>query len=270
MEDSINRYKYLLVMVLLFLITAGLIGLLFNLLYGFWFGLAFALFLLFFFSKWGEKIILIFAKARYVTDDESLVNQVKNFCCHLSMPEVKVYWSNVYVNNLYCTNSYFGDPALIIGKNIYRNFSRNELNSLIHASLLRIKSGEAENRTMTTLIFFTLYSPVYLVQKILPAKWSRGMVFFLYPAFVLKSRMYEKERELFAFDLEVGKMSGLKKDYISALFKLAHLDSVSELSMGALMLGELSHAKNASQDPLSDLMISNVDVKLRIKNLNAN
>jgi len=176
----------------------------------------------------------------------------------------------VFVNNLYCTNSYLGEPALIIGKNVYRSFSRNELNSLIYASLLRIKSGEAENRTMTTLIFFTLYSPVYLAQKLLTEKWKKGMSFFFYPAFVLKSKMYEKERELYAFDLEVGKMSGLKKEYISALFKLAHMESVNELSVGALILGELSHAKNFSHDPLSDLMISNVDVKLRIKNLSTN
>jgi hypothetical protein len=270
MEDSINRYKYLLVIILIFLLTFGLVGLLFNLVSGFWYGLAFALLLLIFFSKWGEKIVLIFAKARYVTDDEALVNQVKNFCAHLNMQEVKVYWSNVYINNLYFTNSYLGEPALVIGKNVYRNFSRNELNSLIHASLLRIKSGEAKHRTMTTLIFFTLYSPVYALAKILPEKWKKGMQFFFYPAFVLKSMMYEKERELFEFDQEVGKMSGLKKEYISALFKLAHLDSVSELSIGALMLGELSHARNSSQDPLSDLLINNVDVKLRIKNLNAN
>ncbi|MGZ3806803.1 MAG: hypothetical protein ACXVCE_01855, partial [Bacteriovorax sp.] len=63
---------------------------------------------------------MIFAKARYVTDDEILINQVKNFCCHSEIPEVKVYWSNVFVNNLYYTNSYFGKPALIIGKNIYK------------------------------------------------------------------------------------------------------------------------------------------------------
>ena len=268
MEDSISRFKYLLFINILFLLTFALLGLLFNLIYGFWVGLIVALAILIFFTKFGEKIVLIFARARYVTDDENLINQVKNFCSHLNMPEVKMYWSNVYVNNLYFTHSYLGEPALIIGKNIYKTYSRNELNSLIHASLLRIKSGEAENRTMTTLIFFTLYSPVYLVQRILPKRFQNAMRFFFYPAFVLKSMMYEREKELFDFDERVGKMSGLKKDYVSALFKIAHMDAVNELSIGALLLGELSHAKNYTHDPLSDLMVSNVSIKERIKNLN--
>lgn len=265
MEDSIDRYKYLLFIIILFLLTFALVGILFNLLNGFWIGLSIALFILLFFVKWGEKIVLVFAKARYITDDERLINQVKNFCCHLSMPEVKVYWSNVHVNNLYFTDSHLGDPALIIGKNIYKNYSRNELNSLIYASLLRIKSGEAKNRTMTTLIFFILYSPVYFIQRILPARLKNGVRFFYYPAFVLKSRMYENEKELAAFDNLVGKMSGLKKDYVSALFKTSRLDAINELSIGSLILGDLSHTKNLTFDPLSDLMISNIDVKERIK-----
>lgn len=247
-----------------------MVGILFNLIYGLWFGLIIALLLLLVFVKWGEKIVLIFARARYVTDDESLVNQVKNFCCHLSMPEVKVYWSNVFVNNLYYTDSHMGDPALIIGKNLYRTFSRNELNSLIYASLLRIKSGEAKNRTMTTLIFFILYSPTYLIHRLLPFKLAKGVRFFLYPAFVLKSRMYENEKELQFFDQRVGRMSGLKKDYVAALFKTAFLPAVNELSIGSLILGDLSHTKNLTTDPLADLMVDRIDVKRRIKSLDIN
>jgi hypothetical protein len=87
-----------------------------------------------FYSKWGEKLVLVFARARYVSDDEILINQVKNFCVHLNIFEVKVYWSSSFVNNVYYTDSYFGKPALIIGKHIYQQFTRNELNSLIYAS----------------------------------------------------------------------------------------------------------------------------------------
>jgi len=270
MEDSIIRYKYLLFIVILFLLSFALIGILFNLIYGLWYGVGVALLLLIAFVKWGEKIVLIFARARYVTDDESLVNQVKNFCCHLSMPEVKVYWSNIFINNLYYTDSRLGDPALIIGKNLYRTFSRNELNSLIYASLLRIKTGEARNRTMTTLIFFILYSPTYLIHRLLPSRLAKGVRFFLYPAFVLKSRMYENEKELQFFDQRVGQMSGLKKDYIAALFKTASLPAINELSIGSMILGDLSLAKNQTSDPLADLMVNRIDVKQRIKLLSIN
>jgi hypothetical protein len=224
-----------------------------------------------FFCKWGEKLILVFAKARYVTDDELLINQVKNFCWHLTIREVKIYWSNTFVNNVYYTDSYFGKPALIIGKNIYSQFTRNELNSLIYASLLRVRSGEAKNRTLISLLFLVLYSQVYLVRSFFNSyRIRRSFEIFFYPAFSLKSMMYEKEKEVLGFDAEVGKMQGLRKDYIAALFKISHLSSFYENSIGALVMTELSHAKNSSQDVINNILFKKVDIKKRMKALGSN
>ncbi len=224
-----------------------------------------------FFIKWGEKIILVLSKARYVTDDESLINQVKNFCCHLSISEVKIYWSNAFVNNVYYTDSYMGKPALVIGKNIYTQFSRNELNSLIYASLLKIKSSEAKNRTLVSLIFLVLYSPVYVVRSFFNSyRMRRNLEIFFYPAFSLKTLMYENEKSVLFFDQEVGKMQGLKKDYMAALFKISHLPSFNERTVGALAIAELSHAKNSSEDVLGSLLFKTVDMNARMKALGAN
>ena len=234
-------------------------------------GILLAVILIALFSKWGEKLILVFAKARYVTDDESLINQVKNFCCHLSINEVKVYWSNAFVNNVYYTDSYFGKPALIIGKNIYSQFTRNELNSLIYASLLKIKSKEAKNRTLVSLIFLVLYSPVYLARAFFnSSRTRRNFEIFFYPAFSIKTLMYENEKAVIAFDQEVGKMQGLRKDYIAALFKVSHLPSFNEKTIGALALAELSHTKNSTEEVLGNLLFKTVDIKARMKALSAN
>ncbi len=241
---------------------------LFNLHYGFFTGLAVAAVILLFISLWGEKLILIFAKARYVTDDEILINQVKNFCLHCEIPEVKVYWSNVFVNNLYYTNSYFGKPALIIGKNIYRTFTRNELNSLIYASLLKLKTREAQHRTVTSLIFFILYSPVYLVRSFVSHSTLHQILnVFLYPAYFLKAKLYEKQSEVLEFDQKVSELVGLKKDYIAALFKVNHLQACNEFSVGSLVMNELNHVKNQTDDVLSFLLIDNVSVAERVKAL---
>jgi len=241
---------------------------LFNLHYGFFAGLAIAALILLFISLWGEKLVLIFAKARYVTDDEILINQVKNFCLHCEIPEVKVYWSNVFVNNLYYTNSYFGKPALVIGKNVYRNFTRNELNSLIYASLLKLKTREAQHRTVTSLIFFILYSPVYLVRSFVTKDLFRKVLnVFLYPAYYLKAKLYEKESEVIEFDQKVSELVGLKKDYIAALFKVNHLPACNEFSVGSLVMNELNHVKNQTDDVLSFLLIDNVSVAERVKAL---
>ncbi len=203
-----------------------------------------------------------------MTDDELLINQVKNFCCHLTIKEVKIYWSNTFVNNVYYTDSYFGKPALIIGKNIYSEFSRNELNSLIYASLLRVRSGEARNRTLISLLFLVLYSPVYIMRSFFKSyRYSRSFEIFFYPAFSLKSMMYEKEKDVLIFDAEVGKMLGLRKDYVAALFKISHLSSFYENSVGGLVMAELSHAKNSSQDVINNILFEKVDIKKRMKAL---
>lgn len=246
----------------------GLIGLLFDLHIGFGVGLGIAIITFATLSFLGEKFILVFAKARYVIDDETLINQVKNFCCHCEIPEVKVYWSNVFVNNLYYTNSYFGKPALIIGKNIYKTFTRNELNSLIYASLLKLKTNEAKNRTMASLIFLILYSPVFLLRSLINHKPTVNVLnIFLYPAYFLKSKLYEKREMVLRFDQEVGKLDGLKKDYKSALFKVSHLPMRSENSIGGLVMNELNHAKNQTEDVLSFLLINHVSIEDRVKAL---
>lgn len=213
---------------------------------------------------------MVFAKARYVGDDESLINQVKNFSCHLNISEVKIYWSNAFVNNVYYTDSYFGKPALVIGKNVYNQFSRNELNSLIYASLLKIKSGEARNRTMVSLLFTILYSPVYILRALFKSyRLRRNLEIFFYPAFSLKTLMYENEKNVINFDYEVGKMQGLKKDYMAALFKVAHMPSFNERTVGALVLAELAHTKNTTEDVLGNLLFKSVDINTRLKALSS-
>lgn len=242
-----------------------------NLSYGLIVGPLLAVLIIAFYSKWGEKLVLVFARARYVTDDEILINQVKNFCVHLNIHEVKVYWSSSFVNNVYYADSYFGKPALIIGKHIYQKFTRNELNSLIYASLLKIKSGEAKNRTLVSLIFLVLYSPVYVIRSFFNSyKARKNMEIFFYPAFSLKTLMYENETNVINFDSEVGKMVGLKKDYMAALFKISHMPGFNERTVGALVLAELTHTKNETDDVLGSLLFKTVDIKVRMKALSGN
>jgi hypothetical protein len=245
-----------------------MVGALFDLTRGPWWGLFTALVLIGFFMKWGEKLVLVAGKARYVTEDELLVNQVKNFCWHLNIEEVKIYWSNSFVNNVYFMDSFLGKPALVIGKNVYNHFTRNELNSLIYASLLRIRSKEARNRTFVSLLFLILYSPIYIARSFFKSNRIRKMFeVFFYPAFSLKAIIYENEIEVIAFDREVGKLEGLKKDYMAALFKISQMPSFFESSVGSLVLSELSHVKNTSDNVLSNILYKQVDVKTRMKAL---
>lgn len=253
---------------LIYFISSGLIGLLFNLRFGFFLGLSISISIFILLSFFGEKIVLIFAKARYVSDDEILINQVKNFCCHCEIPEVKVYWSSVFTNNLYYTNTYFGMPALIIGRNAYKVLTRKELNSLIYASLLKLKTNEASNRTIASLIFLILYSPVYLLRSLINHKTTVNVLnIFIYPAFYFKSKLYEMHESVLRFDQQVGSFDGLRKDYMSALFKVRHFSICQEDSIGAFVFNDLNHINNQSKDALSFLLINQVSVEERVKAL---
>ena len=96
------------------------------------------------------------------------------------------------------------------------------------------------------------------------------MELFFYPAFSIKTLMYENEKNVINFDSEVGKMTGLKKDYMAALFKISHMPSFNERTIGALIVAELSHAKNETDDVLSSLLFKSVDIRTRMKSLSSN
>lgn len=219
---------------------------------------------------WGEKIVLAVLRARYMTDDEHLLNQVKNLCCHLKISGVKLYWSNTFVNNVYYTSSPFGSPSLVIGKNVYKVLRRNELISLINASLIRTKSKEASKRTLASLVFVILYSPVLILSSFFyNTRFNFFASSFMYPAFFLKQMIYENSNELTSFDCEVSNLDGLKKDYISALYKVAGMKEIREFSVASLMVSELVHIQNDKSDVLRRTIDTTIALEDRIKNINS-
>jgi hypothetical protein len=90
---------------------------------------------------------------------------------------------------------------------------------------------------------------------------------FLYPAYFLKSKLYDRHEAVLSFDQEVGKLDGLRKDYVSALFKVGHLPTCGENSVGGLVINELSHVKNQTEDVLGHLLINHVSIEARVKAL---
>ena len=219
------------------------------------------------FSLWGEKLVLYYAKARYVSDDEVLINQVKNFSCHLGLKEVKIFSSATFANNVYFTQAYYGRPTLIIGKNIFLSLSRKELNSLIYASLLRLKSRDSCRRTMVSLIILVLFSPVYFIRKIAARNLKPYLDIFLFPGYFLKNIIYTNPSIAMALDMEVAQLEGLRKEYISAIFKLSRMEASSTLTPGDFILYELSHIPNKERGVLFDIVMGEQNTNERIEAL---
>jgi len=254
---------------LCFIVLFALLGLLFDLHSGAIFGAVVAIAFLVFVFKYGEKIILLLAKARYVSDDDKLVNQVKNFCTHLEINEVKVYWSHTYYNNIYYVNSYWGTPSIIIGKESYNLLSRNELNSLIYTNILRAISSEAKHRTTINVLTFIVFSWVFFVQNLFENEHLKQFSnYFLYPAFYLKAKFFKQAEKSEVFENQMINNEFLRRDYISAIFKISKLPVCKSLSAGAFVLSGLSHTNNVGTDLLySSLLDDSRDIESRVREL---
>lgn len=262
----IHKYFFVIVYIL-FLLWLSLIGFFLNLHWGLAYGAATAIVLFIVFSFWGEKIVLYFSRARYVTDDEMLLNQVKNFSCHLGLRDVKIFSSATFPNNVYYAQSYYGKPTLIIGKKIFQDFTRLELNSLVYASLLRLKSVDSKRRTMVSLILLILFVPVYLMRKIFSKHQNSYLNIFLYPGYYLKNIMYGNLEISKMLDREVATLEGLRKEYIAAIFKIANLDASPNHTAGDFLLFELAHIPNKERDVLFDLVMGEDNSTERIEAL---
>jgi hypothetical protein len=254
---------------LCFLFLFALLGLLFDLHSGAIIGAGVGFIILLFVFKYGEKIILLLAKARYVSDDDKLVNQVKNFCTHLEINEVKIYWSHTYYNNIYYVNSYWGTPSIIIGKESYKLLSRNELNSLIYTNILRAISPEAKHRTTINVLTFIIFSWVFFIQNLFENENLKQFAnYFLYPAFYLKSKFYKQAEKREEFEKQMINNEFMKRDYISAIFKISKLPICKSLSFGTFVLSGISHTDNIGTDLLySSLLDDSRDIESRVREL---
>ena len=267
-RKGLIKTKLFLFIYLLFTIVLGIVGLFFSLEYGHVIGIALGLALLLVTIFWGEKIILIFLRARYVGENEDLINQVRNFCLHLKVDEVKIYWSGLFVNNVYFTSSFFGTPAIIIGKNVYKSFQRNELNALIYASLLKIKKKEAAEMTMSSVSLFFWMLPIHLLYLKFKSPQVRKIMTTLYfPLTYLRRAVYFKEKDVLHFDQEVVNFKGLSKDYSSAIFKLSMLPKVLDHELSSFLVEEMVLVDNQEQDSIKASLFQSTNINLRLKTL---
>lgn len=245
-----------------------LVGFVISPLYGIWYGLAFALILFAIIAFYGEKIILYVAQARYINDDDVLVFRVRNLAYLNEIPEVKVYWSNTFSFNVYCCHSFKGTPSLIIGKALYHYLSKNELNGLIYSSLQQIKNKEALNRTLFNLLMMNLLIPLKLVSLISKRIQQKHFFqIFLLPTYYLKNALYDNAKKLMETDREVVRLSGLKYEYASAIFKVSNLEARGGDELSNFVMSHMSVVENKNTFVLKDLIFNSVTVKERLRDL---
>jgi hypothetical protein len=90
---------------------------------------------------------------------------------------------------------------------------------------------------------------------------------FLYPGYYLKGVMYATPEVSMKLDRQVATLEGLRKDYITAIFKISHLEASSVHTAGDFLLYELSHIPNRESDVLFDLVMGEDLTTARIEAL---
>jgi len=250
----------------LFLIVNVVVGLLFDIEIGPIVGGVWAIFLLICIFTYGEKIILVFSRARYVNDDEKLISTLKNFALHTENVGVKIYWSNVFINNIYYAKSFRGSPVIIVGKNLFNKLSKNEFNGILYSTLKVLKRKSASDLTSINIIIGILFLPVFMFIKFLvPAKYKNYFRVLVYPAFYLKRILHQKILNRLPTEERIFKLENLKKDFSSALFKIQQEVAMYELSFSSLVIGDLCLTHNKEKDVFWNLLNEVEDFEATLK-----
>jgi len=113
---------------------------------------------------------------------------------------------------------------------------------------------------------------VFAFESMIKSKvYKRYVTIFLYPAFYIKSVFFKKRDDTAFFDSEIFKLESLKRDYVSALFKINKMEVCHPTSMGTFVLSGLSHSYNSTNDALFYLLIQNeMPIEQRIKLITGN
>ena len=79
--------------------------------------------------------------------------------------------------------------------------------------------------------------------------------------------MYTSLDVAMALDRQVATLEGLKKEYISAIFKISRMEASPNHTAGDFLLFELAHIPNKERDVLFDLVMGKDNTTERIEAL---
>ena len=83
----------------------------------------------------------------------------------------------------------------------------------------------------------------------------------------MKNALYDDVGHMMKVDREVVKLSGLKYEYASALFKISETESVGGDELSNFVMSHMSAVENKNKYVLKDLIFQSISVKERLKEL---
>lgn len=116
-----------------------------------------------------DKIFLSYFKARPINKTQSFYNHIEsisqNFSFIFNSKKPKVYVTTKKIKNVILLSSFTGEISLIIDADIFKEFNKQEVESLLLYSMLKLNESVNKEKTLWCSMFMLLRYAFY------PIKW---------------------------------------------------------------------------------------------------
>jgi len=174
-----------------------------------------------------DKIGIFFTHPRGLGEKEKMMDFVKNLSFRLRLDKVGVYSTSRFPNNIYLLDNIFSRPKIIMGEELGKILSPEEIQALVYYALCRVKSKEAIFRTTSNFILTVMFLPILIFEKQSKGKgfFSTLRFFFLSPLYLARAILFRREKNLREEDEKFLQESGLRVPFASAIFKIGQLEN---------------------------------------------
>jgi hypothetical protein len=138
---------------------------------------------------------------------------IRNTCFKLGVKKYGIFTSKG--KNIYALDTFIGMPRVIIGDEFFDFFSKDECESLIFASFLRIQSKDSRFRSYSSVLINIFFLPFLKIPS------QNIKISFLSFRHLIRSYLFKNKIELQSFDKKLG---NYRIPFASALFKLKMLN----------------------------------------------
>jgi ABC-type multidrug transport system fused ATPase/permease subunit len=146
------------------------------------------LFFLFIIITIGDRVFLVFIKAKEVDQKyEEIYERLQNLACCAEVKNIKLYKSFYLPANAYILHPYVGPPALIFSMDFFDKASDEVITNVLEKAVLQIKTKRSRFAHVISLFQFCLMSPRYIFEKA-----GLGILGLVY-AFILFPMEYIKD-----------------------------------------------------------------------------
>lgn len=194
----------------------------------------------------------------------------------LGLPNISLYETANFENNIFIFRPLFKGPCLVIGKGVFPGIlTPIEFETIITSAVFRLRNKSFFLRTINTLLFSFIFFPIHFIRKNKNEETTFLMMFkkfFLSPFIYLREKFIVKGYQNLEFDKEFIRYSLKKRELYAAYYKISKmpLSNNTEISFfvdsftyplsifpnkNKDLISYLSGGINSSENQLNQLMI---------------